>query len=690
MRGISAWVLTLAFVFAGAGLFIEPVSAQSTSSLEGTVCSRDYYYGYTPAEGNSSKGCMGSALPGVTLRLTKPGPVALEPSVGAVDVTAASDESGYYRFQALSDGEYTLTATRTGFAAATFAISISEAEFQDISLTGETVNQRGKVVDSAGKGIANAEVEVCCPGEFSSTAYGRTAANGSFVLSLRAGTHSVNIRAPGFENLYESRLLDGSSEASFAMRALPPPDATIKGTVRDQDGRAVEGARVSAYTYGGGCCYAEPMPASDSGTSSGTGTTSSSSYPCCCCSQGGENFTFTDSQGRYAMKVYSGSGSLNVQKEGYAGIHRNVQIPSGQTVTEDVKIMKYPDKTARIEGRVTDLKTGKGVPFANFNLQSPQFGLYECSQEATPGSSGGGSTGSSGSIEPASPDSAGMSYRPGYYNPGCAITMHADGTFEGTVTPGYTILQVWHDNYRACSESTDADGSSHRTCGPEYYSWSLTTDLPANETTTINVALRSRPAPDAVVEGYLVDKETDTAIPGAQISFSNLDSYGYGYATTDGDGSYSLRLRSGPHQVYVYANGYLRWEGILDVEEGDTAFDVPLTPGDESYGGCCYAYASSAGSYDKAMTTASTGTASPTPSSMGAPEQASDDIGSDSGFNAQGGGEVTYEDLGGGLGPYDADRRGDADDGGKGAPGLGLVAMLCALGAVLAIRRRLA
>ncbi|MHB1262464.1 MAG: PEP-CTERM sorting domain-containing protein, partial [Thermoplasmatota archaeon] len=131
---------------------------------------------------------------------------------------------------------------------------------------------------------------------------------------------------------------------------------------------------------------------------------------------------------------------------------------------------------------------------------------------------------------------------------------------------------------------------------------------------------------------------------------------------------------------------YLSWEGVLQVKAGSSDFDVQLTPGQESYGGgCCY-YAMDG----KAV--AATATAAPSAaggSGMAGAEAASADDGSSDA------GQVQYEDLGGGLGPYNAAERSDAianDDqteaSDKGAPAPGILLALAALGAVLVLRRR--
>lgn len=483
----------------------------------------------------------------------------------------------------------------------------------------------------------------------------------------------------------------------------PPPDATLSGLVTDGHGNPVAGASVSVNSWGPiyyeTSATSEPTPDSpessdevdpDHDSNSTTATSTGSGYARPCCYSGGFNSTVTGKDGRYSLGVWSGDMQVSVYRDGFASASAQVHAEPGDDASQDFTLKAFPAKTAHVVGKITDAKTGKGIGFASLSVRSPLYGLYECSwtDADRQASSGSGSAGS-GTMEPAKDDVAIMPYP---YNPGCAISVHSDGSFDGNVTPGYTIVSAyaWQD----CSTSRDADGSTSTSCGPEYLPWTKTLDLPANQTTRLDIRLPSRPAPDATVSGYLVDAETGQAIPGASISFSNQETYAYGSATTDHDGSYSLRLRSGYHSVSVYANGYLSWEGVLQVPKGSSPFDVELTPGQESYGGgCCYAYAmDKAGGPAPAVVQSSGGGSA---SAMTAAE--SRDLSAAGGGN---GGEQ-YEDLGGGLGPYDAEKRADAlvdsqpdnppESASKGSPGAGLLLTGLAFGlALVAVRRRLA
>lgn len=455
-----------------------------------------------------------------------------------------------------------------------------------------------------------------------------------------------------------------------------PTDGTITGIVSGPDG-PLAGAQVSSSSYGspGG---PEPMPAEESGGGS------DGSIRCMDCYYGGYNSTTTDGQGRFTLGVYSGENQLSVYHPDHRSASQVVQVAKGQTVTQDVALEAYPAKTAHVVGKVTDAKTGNGLGIAYVSIRSPFYGLHACSQPAGASSGGDSADGS----EPA-PDGASKPMMYPYQPQACDITIRSDGSYEGDVTPGYSILSVYA--YQDCSTSRDSDGGGSTSCGPEYLQFSRTLNLPAEETTRIDVALQSRPSPDATISGYLVDVESGEAIPGASISFSNQETYAWGSASTDADGSFKIRLRSGYHSVYVHAPGHFGWEGVLQVPRGSSDFDVKLTPGEESYGGCCYAYA-----MESKSGVATATAASPPMAAGGSAGMAESDMGADDGMALSQNAQAAYEDLGGGLGPYDAAKRADATANGdgelessdKGIPGAGVLLAVAALGAVLVLRRR--
>ncbi len=437
--------------------------------------------------------------------------------------------------------------------------------------------------------------------------------------------------------------------------------STLSGQVTDQDGNPVAGVTVQLYQWGAGTTEA-CEPGADC---------KSDPYPGYFEAQ-----ATTGADGRYSFSVQRGWASLNFFKDGYTSDYQNLEVAGDQVL--DISMLKYPAKNAHITGTVTG--AGAALPYVTISVENPVYGTYECS--VIEGEDGGGvaypetkpavapsadGAGSSASSDPAESRmiAPGEPY-PGHQ--GCAITIQKNGSFSGMVTPGYTLLRFYHQDWRQIG-------------GTEYYSKTLVRDLAANATTQLDVDLKARAAPNAIIEGYVVDAKTKAAIAGVYVSLGNMDNYGWANVQTDKDGSYKARLRAGLVQVSIYADGYLPWEGDVTASaDGSVRLDIHLTAGQSRYGGCCMAYAQ-----DKSVTGAPSvaeGAASP---------------GAERGQNAgQGDAEsrVFVEDLGGGLGPYDpatAPQSGDADTGApaaKDVPGFEVLAVLLGLLAIALLRRK--
>ncbi len=657
-----ALMVTLTLLFGGAFVALpESASAQTqtaTGSLKGIVCTMDWGDEPRPLAGDEkARGCYGQGLSGASVRLQRTDAVG---PVGAYDSTTQTDSTGYYAFNQLPDGKYTITITRTGFEDHAGQLEVPGIASYETSLRGKELQVTGRVVDLQGAGVARAQVYLS-GGTYKEVSPG---SDGSFSTTLRAGNYYISASAPGYQQASMSQLIDGTASITLKLEAFPPQTARLSGTVTDQTGRPVPDVRVTV-SQGGYCCYAydqaesvqsEPRPAASGGTGGGSGASGAPAadelsiarpepYP-----YYGENWTTTDAQGRYAINVFEGGLSLRAEREGYLASWAELRIAKDEQRTHDFKMEKLPDKTARIVGRVTDA-AGNGINYVAVSIDSPRWGQNECSGEWE----------------------------------GCRITVRSDGSFEALVTPGYSIVRIYHEQWRSCTETTDADGTYRRNCGPEYFSWSQTLTLPANQTTRVDAKLIQRPGPDATISGYLIDGSTNTAIKRAQISFGHQLGHGYGWATTDADGSYKVRVHSGVHYVSVYAEGYLPWEGIVEIApRADRAFDVMLTPGEARYGGCCYgpiAYAED-GAGGVALDRAAGGPAPPRAPSAGGQAGADGDA-------AEGGSSASaFEDLGGGLGPYNPAARGAMTDADQGTPGFAVAAALAALAAALVVARR--
>ncbi len=636
-----ATLIAFVVLVGGFSFTFDTARAQSNeSTIQGMVCSTDY-----PEERYAAEGCYGGGLPGATVTLTDPDGGLLG---GESTTTTTTSEYGDFHFGGLADGDYELSVERAGFEPATRSITLAGKAFVEFSLQGEMVRQEGRVSAEDGKPVADATLIIDGRSYHTAT----TDSDGGWSVDLTAGHYSVRISHPEKRSVSAWMLLDGQTAATFTLQDAPERTASIAGIITDQHGQPVAGATVRAYQYKQ-CCYDEPESAAPQAVPS----REPDSYP-----NDHEQLTTSAADGSYSFRLYAGHVHLSAHKEGHANYWTDFPVKDGDDLTHDFTMDKFPPKTARIEGQVTG--NGNGLSHISINVQSPQYGLYECSVR------------SSQSDAPES-RSESIAY-PGHRE--CAITVNDDGTFEGLVTPGYSIIQVHHDHWSACHESHHADGSSERSCGPQYMAYTQTLDLPADATTTIHVALKARPAPDATLSGYAVDRETQTGIADVRVSFSNQESYSYAWAETDADGSYKVKIRSGYQHVSVWADGYLRWEGVIDVPaNGNVALDFPLVKGQDRHGGCCYAYAEDAAH----GSAAADGQAVSDAPDMAGDEEVASASRSNNGND--------FEDLGGGLGPYDPDGRnrfsgqlGEV----KEAPGFGPVLAAILIGALVAIRRR--
>ncbi len=434
---------------------------------------------------------------------------------------------------------------------------------------------------------------------------------------------------------------------------------TLSGQIIDQDGAPVAGVEVYLYQWG-----ASSSPEKE--TCDADGACTMPAYD----GQYYEAKTVSDADGRYSLAAQNAWASLNFNKPGYAGHFESLEITADQVL--DVQMLKYPAKTAHITGTITG--GGKVLPYAGVSAESPLYGLHECSVIAGDTRGGGGvlyeesasESGGSGSADASRSIAPGEPY-PG--DPGCAITIQKDGSFDAMVTPGYTILRFHHQDWRVQG-------------GQEYYGKSLVRDLSANATTRLDVDLKARPAPNAIIEGYIVDGATKTAIGGVYVNFGSMDNYGWASAQTDKEGSYKVSMRAGLVQVSVYAEGYLPWEGdVMATADGSVRFDIHLTAGQSRYGGCCIAYA-------EGGKTTMAGVSDGQEAAPGSPRVGA----SVEGDEAQRG--TAFNDLGGGLGPYDArsaPSSGDADAGEpvvKDTPGFEIIALALGLLAVVLLRRK--
>ncbi len=634
---VVALLLTSALLF----LPNELATAQNDATVEakGIVC------------GAGAGDRCHPGIPGAALVFTEKPAISL-PTDDNARYETRTDREGAFVITA-PEGDYKVNVTRAGFEPLEQDIKIQAGGLGELFIEPLTIEAQGSVISSSGSPTTGTVLFGGATGEWEATID-----NGAFSVAIPAGWYHIDVRADDHAARSDWRFVDGENTLRWSVKADPQRDVTLTGLVTDQHGEPVAAARVSVWQDG---CYDCYYLADDEAPKPASGDTMEEDYAVSIARPepypGGHSETRTDANGRYTLKVFSGHANFNIWKDGYASHYEGLQLTAGTTTEHDVVLKKFPDKTAHVIGRVVDAQTGSAITSVGLNFRQPEFGIWECS----------------------APESE--------RNEHCAIVVRKDGTFEGRVTPGYTIVSAHHEHWRTCSESRDSDGSLRRECGQQYLAFTQTLTLAANGTTELTIRLQPRPAPDATVSGYIIDDSADTAISGARIEFSNQLTYGHAWATTDGDGSYKVRLRSGYHHVTVWAEGYLPWQGTLSLKAGETPFDVRLTPGKSADGGCCFygygghpeiAYATDVemARDDAADGTSSSGSPRPPTATAGGTAAAGEDV-----SMAGGDGSSDFEDLGGGLGPYDPAARAKATEPDDGIPAPGVALTLAALAA---------
>lgn len=620
-------LVAAALLISGLVVVAEPVAAQE-SSIEGYVCPESHH-------GDWCEGGLGDTIITITgeAGLLTPAP----------EYSTISDESGRFSFSDIESGTYTISAERDNYEPfeAEYATSDGEWLLQmsglPVSFEGALVSHEGDALDGiiSAYGPEKAEFE---------------AEGGAFSGTLTAGYYSLEAHADGHQSHYEYTLVDGQ-DFVFEIEKIPGRDYQLVGTILDQNGKPVEGADV----YFDQCCYYyehydhhdEPEPADDYAESS-------IAYPEPY--YGGNQHAVTNQNGQFEFAVAEGWYSLNANKDGYASVYENGEFTAADQELE-LKMEKFPDKTAVIKGTVQSTE-GQDLSAVSISISNEQYGQYECSTTQ------------------AEVDQYGHDERYG-----CSIRVQKDGSFEGNVMPGYSIVNVYYQHWQTCNESHHGDGSYSRSCGQDYYSYVNTMVFEANSTTELDIQLTPKPGPDAEVNGYILDKEGNTISRGS-INLNRLDGYGYAWAEMDQHGSYNLAVIGGYYSVSVWADGYYRWEGNVHIPSGSvTPFDIVLTEGEGRYGYCCYAYEDRG--FAMAVEESHDGHAPAMVASSGDQElEVIDDVGF-----SEGGSEEPFASLGG-LGPYDKEERSQATVESQESPALGVFLALGVLVAFVALRKR--
>lgn len=415
------------------------------------------------------------------------------------------------------------------------SLTVPQTSAQTSPLVGEV---SGFVHSDLGAPLANAIVVATsnASGSEAQTVY--TDEAGHYGLKLTAGTWRLNVTA---------RAHDGKAEQVVALAGGVPVEKNftlvhngpaIKGKVLDaKTGAPVAEAWVEAYPNSGYRCNPnEPCPLAADAPASGAVMPESYRMP---------YTTRTKADGTYGVAIDrndAGSVNLRAWKENYRDSYQTIEV-TGDT-TADLRLEPIPPRSAVLEGRVVDAKTGAPIADAWVNAWPTYDEVQAMEREtriAQEGSaSGGGTAGSAGSTEPAAPPAVAPSVAP-------SPAIYPCCQFEGNST------------------QTDRDGRFRMAMHPGTYQFSVgaaehghhqeRVTLADGETKAMAVRLEPIPPDSVTIRGTVLDKATGRPVAGAWVSVENQQWGAYNGAQADAQGKFELKTKPGWTMVWVRVDG---------------------------------------------------------------------------------------------------------------------------------------
>jgi hypothetical protein len=275
--------------------------------------------------------------------------------------------------------------------------------------------------------------------------------------------------------------------------------------------------------------------------------------------------TNTDANGKYSLQTTAGRLVLSANADQYVENRTKFSASNGEKKTVNLVLERLPPDSVQVSGTVVDAESGKPIPYAQLSLENQRWGHYN------------------------------------------STMTKEDGQFSFNTKPGYTLLsisaeqQYWMPcTYEASDDPAATSGfapgepypcadGGQRSRDRGYFSVVLSLADGA-KTQGLAIKLQPRPAANAELKGYVVNASDQKALPGVQVHFFNEYTRDWGTATTDEFGSFKIKVHAGYYTVRAYAEHYFDGVANVQVQEDESKrVDVPLTPGEKRYGGCCYA-----------------------------------------------------------------------------------------------------
>ncbi len=483
-------------------------------------------------------------------------------TAGGTTYSATTDGNGMYVLSGVVEGTYSVTASGTGYASQTLAVSVGPAAgvTQNWSLSPLPGSITGKVIDAeTGLSVSGATVSYTSGGV---TVSATSDVNGNYTLTgVAEGSYTITASAAGFAS--QSTLVTVGPGSTVTQNfALVPLTGTISGQVTDAGTAApISGATVS-YTAGGV-------------TRSAT----------------------TDANGNYSLSDVPAPGTytLTASASGYTSQTATVPVNRGGVATANFAMRLLPGS---ITGQVTDAMTAAPVSGAtvsylsggvtvtatadshgNYTLSNVPPGSYVVTVAATGYSSQSQTLTVTSNV--ATVGNFALAPQPGSIAGQVTDSSSGRGISGATVT--FTVGSV------TTSATTDGNGNylfSNVTEG----SYSLTASAPGYVSQTASVAVAAGAAvthnfalpliPGTII-GTVTDAATGAGIAGATVSYTLTGTTTT--ATSDGNGNYTLtNVPPGTYTLTASAAGYSSQSQAVTVATNATTtqnFSLVVLPG---------------------------------------------------------------------------------------------------------------
>ncbi|MFQ3545546.1 carboxypeptidase regulatory-like domain-containing protein [Halobacillus rhizosphaerae] len=502
--------------------------------------------------------------------------VQLFPAQSLIPVAnAVTDQDGFYSFSGVAPGEYTVTASLTGYARGAVGATVIENQvtIADIFLIPNPASISGTVTSNDGSPIQGATVRVVDQNE-TVLGTGVTAFDGSYVIgNLPPGSHTVIFSASGFGSVVIGVILSQGEEETGVDAVLQPNPGAIAGVVfNSATEQGIIGADLVIRRVIGD-------------TSIVVATTTA------------------DSDGRYMVSgLSSGLYTVTASATGYGPNTVAVVVEADVTERVDVPLTSL---TGSLEGQVLD---SEGLPIMEQGISIQIFDEQGRLVETLLADNLGGFTVLN--LEPGN-------YRvvvsaPGYETASVSAIITAGQTtmitivlqeepgtlsvnvrdrMTGVPISGASVTVTLSDGTVVGSGVTDSNGDVIITglptgelllsvAGENYIPETQTIVIGSGEVLELTITLQRIPLGRVI--GQVVDQETTFPITGALVELINTAGTIIASFTTDEEGLFNFEdVPEGTYRLRISKIGYETETVVIEVMNGETTYvRIELEVGD--------------------------------------------------------------------------------------------------------------